>query len=72
MKVPQYDIFSGRIDRDAIWLESVDGLAAAVDRMNHYARQSPGCYFVFCSSSHSVLASINTPLFEDMENRESA
>ncbi len=72
MKVPQYDIFSGRIDKDAIWLESVDGLAAAVSRMKDYARQSPGCCFVFCCNSHAVLASINTPLVEDIENRESA
>ena len=74
MEIPQYDIFSGRIDRDAMWLESVDGLGAAVAKMKEYAKQSPGQYFVFCSKTDSVLASINTPLIqdEDIEDRESA
>jgi len=72
MKIPQYDVFSGRIDRDAMWLESIDGLAASVDRMKEYAKQSPGRYFVFCSKTHTVVASINTPMVEDVENRESA
>jgi len=42
--------------------------------MKEYAKQSPGQYFVFCSKTHSVLASINTPRIqdEDIENRESA
>jgi len=33
-----------------------------------------GLYFVFCSKTHTVVASINTPLIqdEDIENRESA
>ena len=60
MKIPQYDVFSGRQDKDAVWLETVDGLGAAVDRMNERAKQSPGCYFVFCCKTHAVLASVDT------------
>ena len=58
MKIPQYDIFSGRADKYAEWLEVVEGLGAAVDKMNEHAVQSPGRYFVFCSNTHAVLASI--------------
>jgi len=61
MKIPQYEIFSGRADRDAVWLEAVDGLGAAVDRMKEYAKKSPGFYFVFCCDRHAVVASIDTP-----------
>jgi len=60
MKIPQYEIFSGRADRDAVWLEAVDGLGPAVDRMKDYATQSPGSYFVFCRNTHALLASIDT------------
>jgi hypothetical protein len=72
MKVPQYDIFSGRVDRDAMWLETVDGLGAAVERMKEYAKQSPGCYFVFCTNTHSAIASIDTSIPKNTESREFA
>jgi hypothetical protein len=72
MKVPQYDIFSGHVDRDALWLETVEGLGAAVAKMKEYAEQSPGCYFVFCTHTHSVLASVDTSIPVDTENRKFA
>jgi len=73
MKISQYDVFSGRIDRDAIWLETVGGLGAAIAKMKEYDKQSPGRYFVFCSKTHTVMASIHTLLVhgKDAENRES-
>jgi hypothetical protein len=63
MHVPRFDIFAGvpsGVDRDAFWMESVDGLAAACERMKHYAASRPGSYFVFSMSRHQTMASINT------------
>ncbi|HKN25061.1 MAG TPA: hypothetical protein VJX72_09460 [Candidatus Acidoferrum sp.] len=72
MKVPQYDIFSGTLDRDALWLEAVEGLGAACERMKERAKESPGAYFVFCSTSRAVLASTNTSVPAENQDRESA
>ena len=57
----KFEIFSGSRD-EPIWLETVEGLAAATERMNEYASQSPGCYFIFCVETSSVLAEIDTSL----------
>jgi hypothetical protein len=65
MKIPVYDIFSGVFDRDALWLESVEGLGPACDRMKALAAQSPGCYFVFCTQTHKVLSIIDTTAASD-------
>jgi hypothetical protein len=58
--IPTYDIFSGSRDKDALWLEAVQGLGAACDRMKELAAQTKGPYFVFCTSTHKVLASVDT------------
>ena len=71
MKIPQYDIFSGSKDRDAIWLEAVEGLAAAVERMKDLANQSPGPYFVFGQDAREVLASVDTSIPQDTEGHQS-
>jgi hypothetical protein len=54
MKIPQYDIFCGQTDKDALWLEAVEGLG-----MQALATQTPGAYFVFCQRTHEILASID-------------
>lgn len=53
-------IFSGRPDKGALWLETVDGLDCARSRMKEMAEKSPGPYFVFCTRRFAVLASIDT------------
>jgi hypothetical protein len=59
--IPSCDIFRGRFgDKDVVWVEAVEGLAAARQRMEHFASQAPGPYFVFSSFSHMVLAAIDT------------
>jgi hypothetical protein len=59
--VPAFDIFRGRFgDTDVVWIEAVEGLAAARQRMEHFASEAPGPYFVFSSFSHVVLAAIDT------------
>jgi hypothetical protein len=73
MQVPRYAIFSGFTDKDALWLESVEGLGAANERMKERAADSPGPYFIFCTKTHKVLASIDTSADSDIKaRRESA
>jgi hypothetical protein len=59
-KTPKFDIFAGHFgSADVLWIETVEGLAAARSRMEEIAAQTPGPYFVFFTSDHSVLASID-------------
>ena len=60
MLVPTYDIFSGTGYQDAKWIEAVEGLAAATERMKHLGQQIPGAYFVFSADSKAVLATTDT------------
>lgn len=61
MKVPTFDIFSGHYgEKDAMWIEAIEGLANASKRMHVLAVAEPGPYFVFHSVSHQVLDSVNT------------
>jgi hypothetical protein len=71
MKIPQYDIFSGETDKDALWLEAVEGLGTAKDRMQVLATQTPGPYFVFCQRTHKILASIDTSVSTPLSKRSS-
>jgi hypothetical protein len=57
---PIFDIFSGTSDKDAVWLESVPGLSTARERMERIATVSPGAYFLYNSSSRSILARSDT------------
>jgi hypothetical protein len=72
MRVPKYDIFSGLRDKDAVWLECVEGLGAAYEHMKEFAAKSPGPYFVFCPQTHKILASIDTSNVQKHERRASA
>jgi len=61
MFVPTFDIFQGAVgSTDVLWIEAVEGLAAAKQRMDEIAREQPGRYFVFYSHERTVLASTNT------------
>ncbi|HTZ48566.1 MAG TPA: hypothetical protein VMH20_13295 [Verrucomicrobiae bacterium] len=55
-----YDIFSGQMNNAALWVEAVEGLGNAYQRMTELAANSPGCYFIFCTRTHTVRGSINT------------
>lgn len=59
MRQPAFDIFLGESEKDAIWLEKVEGLSNAKARMKKFARENPGHYFV-SSENHSILARTNT------------
>jgi hypothetical protein len=72
MSAPQYDIFRGSQDKGALWVEAVDGLGRANDRMKEHALQNPGPYFVFCYRTQAILASIDTSISLDVSERKSA
>ena len=55
-----YDLFSGAPEEDVLWLEAVDGLNNAIDRMTQRSRENPGRYFVYSSNTQTVIASIDT------------
>lgn len=57
---PRFDIFSGSVDKDAMWIEAVDGLNAARKRMEEIALEVPGRYFVFSAYSRTILAQVDT------------
>ena len=56
----KFDIFAGEIQKNAIWLEAVAGLEEAKIRMEQVAARSPGKYFVYCSTTRSVVATLET------------
>ena len=62
MRTPVFDIFSGVPDRDARWLETVEGLGASFDRMKEIAAENPGRYFIFDPREHVVRLCIDTKL----------
>jgi hypothetical protein len=59
--IPSYEIFSGQFGySEVLWLESVEGLGNAFERMKKIAKSSPGPYFLFCNHTHQKMASIDT------------
>ncbi|MGH9574912.1 MAG: hypothetical protein ACRD40_15450 [Candidatus Acidiferrales bacterium] len=56
--VKLYDIFSGTLDKDPLWILAVTGLSVAIDVMNRMAGEHPGFYFVFDAAHKSVVAQI--------------
>lgn len=60
MKEPTFDIFRGASEKDAVWVGAVEGLSNARGRMEQIAGEKPGIYFLFSSSSRSILDRIET------------
>jgi len=54
------DIFSGGPDKDPMWLETVDGISKARERMEQLAAEAPGRYFLFSTTAQAILAEIET------------
>ena len=59
MNETTFDIFSGAPEENGLWVEAVEGLSNARQRMGQIAAQKPGKYFLFSRSSHSILTRIN-------------
>ena len=60
MNSPTFDVFSGFLEHDAKWIESIEGLGAATQRMFQFSVIRPGPYFVFDNKQHKVLTSTDT------------
>ena len=58
--VPEFDIFLGSGENNALWLESVEGLGAAVKRMHEIAAKRPGMYFVLNLRDRVIVAKTDT------------
>jgi len=59
--MPTFDIFRGHYrDKYAVWIEAVEGLAAAQKRMEEIAAERPDAYFVFSIHDRLVLAVTDT------------
>jgi hypothetical protein len=62
--IPSYEIFSGHFGyTEVLWLESVEGLGSAFERMKEIAKASPGPYFLFCNRTHQKMAAIDTSAY---------
>ena len=69
-RLSAFDLFAGSGDKDAMWLETVEGLDNARSRMERLAAQVPGQYFVFSVHNCAVVAKTDTTKnFITMENR---
>ena len=55
-----FDIFLGSGEHDALWLECVEGLDAAIERMHDIASKRPGMYFVLNIRDRFVVAKADT------------
>lgn len=59
--VPSFDLFYGQYGQeDAAWIETIEGLGNAADRMLQLANEKPGPYFLFHAPSHQLLGSVDT------------
>jgi hypothetical protein len=63
-----FDIFSGVPDKTPVWMEAVQGLSNARERMEEIAEKAPGQYFVFSTGSQSVI--VRTETFKRIESSE--
>jgi hypothetical protein len=55
-----FDIFSGHLDQEPMWLETAQNLDEASQRMKIRAGTKPGPYFIFCCETHKIVESIDT------------
>ena len=58
--VPRFDLFSGTPEWDATWIDAIDGLTKARDRMERLAADKPGRYFIFSTPRSTVVMEIDT------------
>lgn len=67
----RFDIFSGRVNSDVVWIEAVEGLGNAYARMTKIAAEKPGTYFIVYKASQ-ICGSIDTSFLQQHPNRHSA
>jgi ActR/RegA family two-component response regulator len=69
MSATMYDLFKGNSQDDAIWIEAVEGLEAARERMNRLAANESSDFFLFRSGS--VIASAKNSKTPSRANQQS-
>ena len=57
-----YDVFSGLKDKEPMWLETAGTREAAYEQMLTIAFNQPGSYFVFCSTTSSIIYAVDTTI----------
>jgi len=60
MTISTFGIFRGLHDRNAKWVDAVEGQVKAERRMCEIAAKDPGPYFVFSAYTHTVIAVTDT------------
>lgn len=54
------DTFSGAPEENVWWVEAVEGLASARQRMGRIAAEKPGKYLLFSDTDPSILVQVET------------
>jgi hypothetical protein len=55
-----FDIFSGAPEEYGLWVEAIEGLSSAHQRMGQLAAEKPGRYFLLSSADQSILTQVDT------------
>ena len=55
-----FDIFSGAPEEAGLWVEGIEGLSNARQRMGQIAKEKPGKYFLLSGASQSIITRIET------------
>lgn len=55
-----FDIFSGSAEEYGLWVEAIEGLSSAHQRMGQLAAEKPGRYFLLSSADQSILTRVDT------------
>ena len=61
MRAPHLDILKRQGDGSFVWIEAVNDLRVAEERISHLADSHPGEYFVFDQRSQQIVAKIAKP-----------
>jgi ActR/RegA family two-component response regulator len=69
MSSTTYDLFKGSSQENALWIEAVEGLDAATERMNRLAAKESSDYFLF--QSGNIIASVTTAKPSNPEKQQS-
>lgn len=59
-KLLRFDLFSGSPTKDPVWLESVEDIASASERIKQLSRSHPGPYFVYSCHTSAVVARVDS------------
>jgi hypothetical protein len=58
MRAPHLDILKRQSDGSFVWIEAVNDLRVAEERITHLADRHPGEYFVFDQRTQQIVAKI--------------